>query len=177
MGEEETAVSSILRELMERDVLDEATRRKMEQDGERIQRRLRDPAATMEARHQQVRVPPPTTPSLPPVITAVTDCSSRCGRRRLGGRPRGRGSRGSGRPRGKPGRRRGGGSRRRRRGGRGRRRSRRSCCSRRWRSCGVSWRRGSGGSSWSVRGTSRAATVKKSHSAGSITLIDYQFRA
>lgn len=44
---------------MERDVLDEATRKKMELDGERIQRRLRDPAATMEARHQQVRVSPP----------------------------------------------------------------------------------------------------------------------
>lgn len=60
--EEERAVSSILRELMERDVLGDATKRKMEQDDDQIKRQLRDPAATMEARHQQVRVsnfPPP----------------------------------------------------------------------------------------------------------------------
>lgn len=62
MEEEERAVSSILRELMERDLLDEATKKRMEQDEEQIRRRLRDPAATMEARHQQVPVleaPPP----------------------------------------------------------------------------------------------------------------------
>lgn len=56
MEEEERAVSSILRELMERDVLDDATKRKMELDEDQIRRQLRDPAATMEARHQQVRV-------------------------------------------------------------------------------------------------------------------------
>lgn len=56
MEEEERAVSSILRELMQRDVLDDATKKKMEQDDDQIKRQLRDPAATMEARHQQVRV-------------------------------------------------------------------------------------------------------------------------
>lgn len=56
MEEEESAVSGILRELMERDVLDDATKKKMEQDHEHIKRQLRDPAAAMEARHQQVRV-------------------------------------------------------------------------------------------------------------------------
>lgn len=62
MEEEERAVSSILRELMERDVLDHATKKKMEQDGDHMERRLRDPAATMEARHQQVRVAPSPLP-------------------------------------------------------------------------------------------------------------------
>lgn len=56
MDEEERAVSSILRELMERDVLDDATKKKMELDEDQIRRQLRDPVATMEARHQQVRV-------------------------------------------------------------------------------------------------------------------------
>lgn len=54
--EEERAVSSFLRELMERDVLDDATKRKMEHDDDQIKRQLRDPVATMEARHQQVRL-------------------------------------------------------------------------------------------------------------------------
>lgn len=91
--EEERAVSSILRELMERDVLGDAAKRKMEQDDDQIKRQLRDPAATMEARHQQVRVSNfsprlhwrceivtegrthPRVRESHPVFTAVTDCS------------------------------------------------------------------------------------------------------
>lgn len=74
--EEERAVSSFLRELMERDVLDDTTKRKMEQDDDQIKRQLRDPVATMEARHQQVRLfSHPQVRESHPVFNAVTDCS------------------------------------------------------------------------------------------------------
>lgn len=52
--EEQRAINSILQDLMKQEVLDDATKKRMEQDDERIGKKLSDPVITMEARHQQV---------------------------------------------------------------------------------------------------------------------------
>ncbi|KAM6900238.1 coiled-coil domain-containing protein 191 [Xenentodon cancila] len=53
--EEQTAVNSILQDLMKREVLNSGMMQEMALDDQITQKRFRDPIITMEARHQQVR--------------------------------------------------------------------------------------------------------------------------